>query len=192
MWNSICRYLCTVHSIFFSTSFAFVLFQLSEQLLCVRAMSFSFFFFSISFNAASKARRPYQFSGKITVKAKEKSYSKLEIPYQAEVLEGWVILWLYVESGSFLYNIEDRYSYQSLFLLFFKVWVWNLFCHLLLAATWALTTQLRCSTSETALLIQWTDPSSSQIPSALPSGYTMCPCPKKPKPCLRLSAGTRH
>jgi len=37
---------------------------------------------------ASKARRPDQFSGKITVKAKEKSYSKLEIPYQAEVLEG--------------------------------------------------------------------------------------------------------
>lgn len=42
-------------------------------------------FFSV---AASKARRPYQFSGKITVKAKEKSYSKLEIPYQAEVLDG--------------------------------------------------------------------------------------------------------
>lgn len=40
------------------------------------------------FITASKARRPYQFSGKITVKAKEKSYSKLEIPYQAEVLEG--------------------------------------------------------------------------------------------------------
>lgn len=40
------------------------------------------------FWAASKAKRPYQFSGKITVKAKEKSYSKLEIPYQAEVLEG--------------------------------------------------------------------------------------------------------
>lgn len=37
---------------------------------------------------ASKARRSYQFSGKITVKAKEKSYSKLEIPYQAEVLDG--------------------------------------------------------------------------------------------------------
>ncbi|XP_067369702.1 transmembrane protein 131 isoform X3 [Channa argus] len=44
---------------------------------------------SISFDA-SKARRPYQFSGKITVKAKEKSYSKLEIPYQAEVLEGYL------------------------------------------------------------------------------------------------------
>lgn len=50
-----------------------------------------FFFFFI---AASKARRPFQFAGKITVKAKEKSYSKLEIPYQAEVLEGWVILWV--------------------------------------------------------------------------------------------------
>ncbi|XP_037325757.2 transmembrane protein 131 isoform X2 [Pungitius pungitius] len=42
---------------------------------------------SISFDA-SKARRPHQFSGKITVKAKEKSYSKLEIPYQADVLDG--------------------------------------------------------------------------------------------------------
>lgn len=37
---------------------------------------------------ASKAKRPAQFSGKITVKAKEKTYSKLEIPYQAEVLAG--------------------------------------------------------------------------------------------------------
>lgn len=37
---------------------------------------------------ASKAKRPLQFSGKITVKAKEKSYPKLEIPYQAEVLDG--------------------------------------------------------------------------------------------------------
>lgn len=45
-----------------------------------------------TFNAASKAKGSYQFSGKITVKAKEKSYSKLEIPYQAEVLEGWVKL----------------------------------------------------------------------------------------------------
>ncbi|MGH0179295.1 UNVERIFIED_CONTAM: hypothetical protein FKN15_001387 [Acipenser sinensis] len=42
---------------------------------------------SISFDA-SKAKRSAQFSGKITVKAKEKSYSKLEIPYQADVLEG--------------------------------------------------------------------------------------------------------
>ncbi|KAJ8407276.1 hypothetical protein AAFF_G00278500 [Aldrovandia affinis] len=44
---------------------------------------------SISFDA-SKSRRPSQFSGKITVKAKEKSYPKLEIPYQAEVLEGYL------------------------------------------------------------------------------------------------------
>lgn len=43
------------------------------------------------FVAASKARGTYQFSGKITVKAKEKTYSKLEIPYQAEVLEGYVV-----------------------------------------------------------------------------------------------------
>ncbi|KAL2088020.1 hypothetical protein ACEWY4_016848 [Coilia grayii] len=44
---------------------------------------------SISFDA-SKVKRPSQTSGKITVKAKEKSYSKLEIPYQAEVLEGYL------------------------------------------------------------------------------------------------------
>ncbi|XP_048090803.1 transmembrane protein 131-like [Alosa alosa] len=44
---------------------------------------------SISFDA-SKVKRPPQTSGKITVKAKEKSYSKLEIPYQAEVLEGYL------------------------------------------------------------------------------------------------------
>lgn len=81
-------------------------------------VSFGFFFFFSFFNTASKARRPYQFSGKITVKAKEKSYSKLEIPYQAEVLEGWVILWLYVESGWFLYNTEDKYFYQSFFCFF--------------------------------------------------------------------------
>lgn len=37
---------------------------------------------------ASKAKKASQSSGKITVKAKEKSYSKLEIPYQAEVLDG--------------------------------------------------------------------------------------------------------
>ncbi|XP_009944248.1 PREDICTED: transmembrane protein 131, partial [Leptosomus discolor] len=42
---------------------------------------------SISFDA-SKAKKASQSSGKITVKAKEKSYSKLEIPYQAEVLDG--------------------------------------------------------------------------------------------------------
>uniref|UniRef100_A0A674I0X6 Transmembrane protein 131 n=2 Tax=Terrapene triunguis TaxID=2587831 RepID=A0A674I0X6_9SAUR len=44
---------------------------------------------SISFDA-SKAKRPSQSSGKITVKAKEKSYSKLEIPYQAEILDGYL------------------------------------------------------------------------------------------------------
>nr|XP_010591840.1 transmembrane protein 131 isoform X1 [Loxodonta africana] len=44
---------------------------------------------SISFDA-SKAKKASQCSGKITVKAKEKSYSKLEIPYQAEVLDGYL------------------------------------------------------------------------------------------------------
>lgn len=66
------------------------------QGLCYKTVMFLFLsvfpfcppFFAIS---ASKARRPDQFSGKITVKAKEKSYSKLEIPFQAEVLEGSAI-----------------------------------------------------------------------------------------------------
>ncbi|XP_022623691.1 transmembrane protein 131 isoform X2 [Seriola dumerili] len=57
---------------------------------------------SITFDA-SKARRPYQFSGKITVKAKEKSYSKLEIPYQAEVLEGY----LGFDHTATLFHIRD-------------------------------------------------------------------------------------
>ncbi|KAM6963118.1 transmembrane protein 131 [Aplochiton taeniatus] len=57
---------------------------------------------SINFDA-SKARRPYQFSGKITVKAKEKSYSKLEIPYQAEVLEGY----LGFDHTATLFHIRD-------------------------------------------------------------------------------------
>lgn len=57
---------------------------------------------SISFDA-SKARRPYQFFGKITVKAKEKSYSKLEIPYQAEVLEGY----LGFDHTATLFHIRD-------------------------------------------------------------------------------------
>ncbi|XP_026160759.1 transmembrane protein 131 isoform X3 [Mastacembelus armatus] len=57
---------------------------------------------SISFDA-SKARKPYQFSGKITVKAKEKSYSKLEIPYQAEVLEGY----LGFDHTATLFHIRD-------------------------------------------------------------------------------------
>ncbi|XP_076582704.1 transmembrane protein 131 isoform X2 [Chaetodon auriga] len=52
---------------------------------------------------ASKARRPYQLSGKITVKAKEKSYSKLEIPYQAEVLEGY----LGFDHTATLFHIRD-------------------------------------------------------------------------------------
>ncbi|KAK5931265.1 hypothetical protein CgunFtcFv8_027427 [Champsocephalus gunnari] len=57
---------------------------------------------SISFDA-SKARRSYQFSGKITVKAKEKSYSKLEIPYQAEVLDGY----LGFDHTATLFHIRD-------------------------------------------------------------------------------------
>ncbi|XP_028977244.2 transmembrane protein 131 isoform X2 [Esox lucius] len=57
---------------------------------------------SISFDA-SKARRPFQFSGKITVKAKEKTYSKLEIPYQAEVLEGY----LGFDHTATLFHIRD-------------------------------------------------------------------------------------
>uniref|UniRef100_G3PKK0 Transmembrane protein 131 n=1 Tax=Gasterosteus aculeatus aculeatus TaxID=481459 RepID=G3PKK0_GASAC len=57
---------------------------------------------SISFDA-SKARRPYQFSGKITVKAKEKSYSKLEIPYQADVLDGY----LGFDQTTTLFHIRD-------------------------------------------------------------------------------------
>ncbi|KAM3619817.1 uncharacterized protein V6R79_014017 [Siganus canaliculatus] len=57
---------------------------------------------TISFDA-SKARRSYQFSGKITVKAKEKSYSKLEIPYQAEVLEGY----LGFDHTATLFHIRD-------------------------------------------------------------------------------------
>ncbi|XP_053716578.1 transmembrane protein 131 isoform X3 [Synchiropus splendidus] len=57
---------------------------------------------SISFDA-SKARRPDQFLGKITVKAKEKSYSKLEIPYQAEVLEGY----LGFDHTATLFHIRD-------------------------------------------------------------------------------------
>ncbi|MBN3299640.1 TM131 protein, partial [Amia calva] len=57
---------------------------------------------SISFDA-SKAKRPSQLSGKITVKAREKSYSKLEIPYQAEVLEGY----LGFDHTATLFHIRD-------------------------------------------------------------------------------------
>ncbi|KAK7828433.1 hypothetical protein U0070_008942 [Myodes glareolus] len=57
---------------------------------------------SISFDA-SRAKKPSQFSGKITVKAKEKSYSKLEIPYQAEVLDGY----LGFDHTATLFHIQD-------------------------------------------------------------------------------------
>ncbi|NXJ97325.1 TM131 protein, partial [Corythaixoides concolor] len=57
---------------------------------------------SISFDA-SKAKKPSQSSGKITVKAKEKSYSKLEIPYQAEVLDGY----LGFDHAATLFHIRD-------------------------------------------------------------------------------------
>ncbi|XP_037106097.1 transmembrane protein 131 isoform X1 [Syngnathus acus] len=52
---------------------------------------------------ASRARRPYQLFGKITVKAKEKSYAKLEIPYQADVLEGY----LGFDHTATLFHIRD-------------------------------------------------------------------------------------
>ncbi|XP_053563688.1 LOW QUALITY PROTEIN: transmembrane protein 131 [Bombina bombina] len=57
---------------------------------------------SISFDA-SKAKKSSQFYGKITVKAKEKSYSKLEIPYQAEVLDGY----LGFDHAATLFHIRD-------------------------------------------------------------------------------------
>uniref|UniRef100_A0A8C0GE06 Transmembrane protein 131 n=1 Tax=Chelonoidis abingdonii TaxID=106734 RepID=A0A8C0GE06_CHEAB len=57
---------------------------------------------SISFDA-SKAKRHSQSSGKITVKAKEKSYSKLEIPYQAEILDGY----LGFDHAATLFHIRD-------------------------------------------------------------------------------------
>ncbi|KAM9173583.1 transmembrane protein 131 isoform 1-T1 [Pangshura tecta] len=57
---------------------------------------------SISFDA-SKAKRHSQSSGKITVKAKEKSYSKLEIPYQAEILVGY----LGFDHAATLFHIRD-------------------------------------------------------------------------------------
>ncbi|XP_071064811.1 transmembrane protein 131 isoform X2 [Dasypus novemcinctus] len=57
---------------------------------------------SISFDA-SKAKKASQVSGKITVKAKEKSYSKLEIPYQAEVLDGY----LGFDHAATLFHIRD-------------------------------------------------------------------------------------
>ncbi|XP_068124260.1 transmembrane protein 131 isoform X3 [Hyperolius riggenbachi] len=60
---------------------------------------------SISFDA-SRAKKPSQFSGKITVKAKEKTYSKLEIPYQAEVLDGY----LGFDHAATLFHIRDSPS----------------------------------------------------------------------------------
>ncbi|OXB75135.1 UNVERIFIED_CONTAM: hypothetical protein H355_009709 [Colinus virginianus] len=60
---------------------------------------------SISFDA-SKAKKASQSSGKITVKAKEKSYSKLEIPYQAEVLDGY----LGFDHAATLFHIRDGAS----------------------------------------------------------------------------------
>ncbi|CAL9695947.1 unnamed protein product [Knipowitschia caucasica] len=57
---------------------------------------------SISFDA-SKATKLLHSTGKITVKAKEKSYSKLEIPYQAEVLEGY----LGFDHTATLFHIRD-------------------------------------------------------------------------------------
>uniref|UniRef100_A0A8C5LRM1 Transmembrane protein 131 n=1 Tax=Leptobrachium leishanense TaxID=445787 RepID=A0A8C5LRM1_9ANUR len=57
---------------------------------------------SISFDA-SKAKKSSQLSGKITVKAKEKTYSKLEIPYQAEVLDGY----LGFDHAATLFHIRD-------------------------------------------------------------------------------------
>ncbi|XP_069492683.1 transmembrane protein 131 [Ambystoma mexicanum] len=57
---------------------------------------------SISFDA-SKSKKASQLSGKITVKAKEKSYSKLEIPFQAEVLEGY----LGFDHAATLFHIRD-------------------------------------------------------------------------------------
>uniref|UniRef100_A0AAZ3STM7 Transmembrane protein 131 n=1 Tax=Oncorhynchus tshawytscha TaxID=74940 RepID=A0AAZ3STM7_ONCTS len=57
---------------------------------------------SISFDA-SKAERPVQFSGKITVKVKEINSSKLEVPYQAEVLQGY----LGFDHTATLFHIRD-------------------------------------------------------------------------------------
>lgn len=61
-----------------------------------------------------------------------------------------------------------------------------------LSATWASTTRPRCSTSETAPSTPWTDLSSSPMPLALPSGYTTCPCLKRPKQCSRFDCHHRE
>ncbi|KAJ8004043.1 hypothetical protein DPEC_G00154690 [Dallia pectoralis] len=47
-------------------------------------------FKAVTLKSASKVQKGSQSYGKITVKAKEKSYSKLEIPYQADVLDGYL------------------------------------------------------------------------------------------------------
>ncbi|XP_045553451.1 transmembrane protein 131 isoform X2 [Salmo salar] len=57
---------------------------------------------SISFDA-SKAERRVQFSGKITVKVKEMNLSKLEVPYHAEVLQGY----LGFDHTATLFHIRD-------------------------------------------------------------------------------------
>ncbi|XP_036835286.1 transmembrane protein 131 isoform X2 [Oncorhynchus mykiss] len=57
---------------------------------------------SISFDA-SKAERPVQFSGKITVEVKEINSFKLEVPYQAEVLQGY----LGFDHTATLFHIRD-------------------------------------------------------------------------------------
>lgn len=75
---------------------------------------------------------------------------------------------------------ERNFSYKEL-QLFKKL---KVFPSSPLSATWALTTQRPCSISGTALSTRWTDPYFSQMPSTLQSGYTMCPCLKRPKPCL--------
>lgn len=79
----------------------------------------------------------------------------------------------------FFYNMEDlAKTFFALFPLF--------------SATWALTTRLRCSTSGIVPLTLWTDPFSSLMPSVFPPGYTTCPCPKRPQPCLRWSPACRR
>ncbi|CAB1314413.1 unnamed protein product, partial [Coregonus sp. 'balchen'] len=57
---------------------------------------------SIRFDA-SKAQRPVQFSGKITVKVKERKSFKLEVPYQADVLQGYLAF----DHTATLFHIRD-------------------------------------------------------------------------------------
>ncbi|XP_018584705.2 transmembrane protein 131-like [Scleropages formosus] len=56
----------------------------------------------ISFDA-SKGQRQSQFSGKIVLNVEEKSYSKLEIPYTAQVLKGQ----LWFDQSSTIFHIRD-------------------------------------------------------------------------------------